>query len=91
MRVATGTSGFRQMTQDMVLEILKKIQAELRSHTRALATLQQDVRMIRAAVNDIAKVGVTSGEIEAIHFDLNRLQQQFVELDTRINELEAKS
>jgi hypothetical protein len=76
-------------TDNLVLEQLRRIRAVLDTHTTTLTSLQQDVRMIRAAVNDIAKVNVTSGEIEAIHHDLNRLQQQFSEHDVRLNQLET--
>jgi hypothetical protein len=50
---------------------LKMDMAELRRqgniHARALDILSQDTRMIRAAVNDIARVDVTAGEVEAMH------------------------
>jgi hypothetical protein len=31
------------------------------------------MRLIRAAVNDIARVDVTSREVEALHHDVNRV------------------
>jgi hypothetical protein len=69
-----------------VLEILRGLQtdiaglktdvAELRRqgniHARTLDILSQDARMIRAAVNDITRVDVTAGEVEAMHDDINR-------------------
>ena len=68
--------------------------AELRKqaggHTRTLNVLQQDVRLIRAAVNDIARVDVTSGEVEALHHDLNRLQQEVSELAARVEVIERR-
>ena len=79
------------MANDLVLEILKKLQASfgrLESRVDALMEMHQDIRMIRSAVNDIAKVNVTSGEIEAIHVDLNRLQQRYIDLDARLHALE---
>jgi hypothetical protein len=77
--------------QPVVLEILKKLQAgqsRLEARVEALMAMQEDIRMIRAAVNDIAAVNVTSGEIGAIHHDLNRLQQRIIELDGRLHRLE---
>jgi len=59
-------------------------------HTRTLDILSQDTRMIRAAVNDIAKVDVTAGEVEAMHEDLNRLRHEVSELTVRIEELEGR-
>jgi hypothetical protein len=51
------------MANDLVLEILKKLQASigrLESRVDGLMEMHQDIRMIRSAVNDIAKVNVTS-------------------------------
>jgi hypothetical protein len=79
------------MANGLVLEILKKLQpsiGRLESRVDALMEMHQDIRMIRSAVNDIAKVNVTSGEIEAIHVDLNRLQQRYIDLDARLHALE---
>lgn len=66
------------------------LQRQAGSHTRTLNVLQQDVRMIRAAVNDIARTDVTSGEVEALHHDLNRLQQDFADLAARVDVIEGR-
>jgi DnaJ-domain-containing protein 1 len=42
--------------------------------------MQQDVRMIRAALNDMARTNVTAGEVEAIHTDINRLNADYRDL-----------
>lgn len=55
---------------------------------RSIDVLQHDVRALRAAFNDFAKTQVTTGEIEALHFDLDRLQTENRELATRIATLE---
>jgi hypothetical protein len=89
--------------EDLILEKLRRIEDTLGTHTerlrrveagqsanaKILNLLQQDARAIRAAVNDLAKVGVTSGEIEAMHTDLGRLQEDVRELQTRVNLLET--
>jgi len=59
-------------------------------HTRTLDILLQDTRMVRGAVNDMAKETVTAGEVEAIHHDLNRLQQQVSELTARLEIVEGR-
>ena len=73
---------------------LKTDMAELRRqgniHARALDILSQDTRMIRAAVNDIARVDVTAGEVEAMHDDINRLRTEVTELTVRVDELEGR-
>jgi len=62
------------MTENVVLEILRGIQTDIAGlktdvtelrrqgniHARTLDILSQDTRMIRAAVNDIARVDVTA-------------------------------
>src|SRR5215471_5120248 len=99
------------MTENVVLEILRVIQADIsglktdlasvkadlstvktdvRGHTRLLDMLQQDVRLIRAAVNDIARVDVTSGEVEALHHDVNRVQREIAQLVERVEAIEER-
>src|SRR5215467_11122157 len=41
------------------------VSPQLRIHTRTLNILLQEGRMVRAAVNDIARENVTPGEVEA--------------------------
>jgi hypothetical protein len=76
------------------MSVLRSDVGEIRvqgiGHTRLLGILQQDTRMIRAAVNDIAKTEVTSGEVEALHHDLNRLQQDFADLAARVEVIEKR-
>jgi len=86
------------------LEILRAIQTDLasvkadmagvkldvRKHTNLLDILLQDVRMIRSAVNDIARTNVTSGEIGALHHDVTRMQQGLAELEARVEAIEAR-
>jgi chromosome segregation ATPase len=66
------------------------LQRQGASHTRTLDVLRQDVRMIRAAVNDIARTDVTSGEVEALHHDLNQLQRDFADLAARVDLIEGR-
>jgi ubiquinone biosynthesis protein UbiJ len=56
--------------------------------SRSLAVLHQEVRALRAAFNDFAKTNVTSGEIEALHADVNRVQAENAELSTRLATVE---
>src|SRR5262249_25839672 len=59
------------------------VKTELRIHTRTLNILLQEGRMVRAAVNDIARENVTPGEVEAIHHDLNQLRHDISALPAR--------
>jgi chromosome segregation ATPase len=66
------------------------IKTEQRTHTRTLNVLRQETRMIRAAVNDLAKENVTPGEIEAIHEDLNQLRQDVDSLITKVEVIQEE-
>jgi prefoldin subunit 5 len=56
----------------------------------AIETLRHDVRTLRAAINDMARVNITAGEVEALHDDIDRLQTKQLELETRIATLERR-
>jgi chromosome segregation ATPase len=87
---------------DLVVQILRAIQGEVAtlradiaevrlevtSHTRQLNALQQDVRMVRSAINDMARAAPTVGEIEALHTDVNRVQAENAELAAKVATLE---
>jgi chromosome segregation ATPase len=55
---------------------------------RALTVLQQDMRSLRAAFNDFARTNITAGEVEALHFDVNRVQAENAELQARLATVE---
>jgi ubiquinone biosynthesis protein UbiJ len=55
---------------------------------RSIGEIRQELRMVRAAINDIAKTNITSGEVEALHDDVNRLQDRQNELEARLLTLE---
>src|SRR5258708_16653085 len=74
-----------RLTADM-----SAVKTELRVHTRTLDILLQEGRLLRAAVNDIAKENVTPGEVEAIHHDLNRLRHEVSELTVRVEMIEER-
>ena len=60
------------------------LRLEATAHTRVLDILSQDVRLLRGAVNDMAKESVTAGEMEAVHHDLNRMGLEVARLGARI-------
>ena len=88
------------MTEDAVLEILKKIQSDLADLAplkrqvpgivRTLNVVKQDVRMIRSTIHDMGKTRVTEGEIETLHEDVNRVQADISDLVTRVEQLEGQ-
>jgi FtsZ-binding cell division protein ZapB len=71
--------------ENLILRKLNRIEAL----AQAIPVLQQDIRMLRDAVNDFARENVTAGEIESVHTDLNRLQEKTLDLDTRLRALEG--
>jgi prefoldin subunit 5 len=54
----------------------------------AIETLRHDLRLVRAAINDMARTNVTAGEVEAMHADIDQMQTKQLELETRIVTLE---
>jgi hypothetical protein len=89
---------------DLTLELLRgelaPICDELRRHsaqldglpilTRNIIVLHKEVRQLRAAFNDFARTNVTSGEIEALHTDVNKAMADNRALEVRIATLERR-
>jgi hypothetical protein len=69
---------------------LDRVVVEQRTHSRLLDVLKQEGRLLRSAVNDIAKENVTPGEVEAIHQDLTQLQHDVVSLQVRMDQIEER-
>jgi hypothetical protein len=44
--------------------------------------------MTRAAINDIARVNITAGEVEAMHTDIDRTMARQDAIETRLATLE---
>jgi ubiquinone biosynthesis protein UbiJ len=77
--------------QREILERMKPMAAKLDglpTINRALTVVQQELRALKAAFNDFARTNVTTGEIEALHEDVNRVMAQQTELETRLATLE---
>ena len=55
---------------------------------RNLTVTQQEVRTLKAAFNDFALTNPTTGEIEALHADVNRVQAENAELTVKVATLE---
>jgi hypothetical protein len=56
----------------------------------AIDVLQRDVRMVKSAVNDLAKTNITAGEVEALHEDLQRVIARQDDFETRLLVLEER-
>src|SRR5258708_2113039 len=81
--VATHTRMLDMLRQDTML-----IRGVLSGHTRALDIAGYADGSLRR--QRYAKETVTAGEVEAIHHDLNRLQQQVSELTARLEIVEGR-
>ena len=57
----------------------------------AVETLRQDLRLTRAAINDISRVNITAGEVEAMHTDLNRTMARQDAIETRLATIERRT
>src|SRR6266849_1859378 len=55
---------------------------------RTVTVIQQEVRSLKAAFNDFALTNPTTGEIEALHSDVNRVQAENAELAVKVATLE---
>jgi chromosome segregation ATPase len=71
-----------------VRERLDSIDIHMKSADRNITILLQDTRMIRAAVNDIAREHVSAGEVEALHQDVTRLAERMSTVEVRLDQLE---
>lgn len=56
----------------------------------AISLLQRDVRLMRAAINDMGRTNITAGEVEAMHTDIDRALAQIRELSARLVTLETR-
>jgi ubiquinone biosynthesis protein UbiJ len=54
----------------------------------AVETLRQDVRMTRAAINDMARINITAGEVESMHTDIDRTMARQDAIEARLATLE---
>ncbi len=52
--------------------------------------LQRDVRIVRGALNGMARTNVASGEIEAVHTDVNQMRADMHEMEIRLDLLEKE-
>jgi predicted nucleic acid-binding Zn-ribbon protein len=57
---------------------------------RAINTIHQEQLMMKAAINEIARTQFTSGEVQALHDDVNSVQATHLQLETRILTLERE-
>ena len=57
---------------------------------RAISTIHQEQRMMKIAINEMARAQFTSAEVEALHSDVNSVQATHLELETRILTLERE-
>jgi chromosome segregation ATPase len=57
---------------------------------RAISTIHQEQRMMKIAINEMARAQFTSAEVEALHSDVNSVQATHLELETRIVTLERE-
>ena len=80
---------------DITLEDVRAELAPIRARVdglpligEAIAVLQRDVRMVRAAINDMGKTNITAGEVEAMHEDIDRVQLRQTEIETRLATVE---
>jgi uncharacterized protein YoxC len=84
-----------QAKVDKIEATLHTIDSRISGHNIAVSlltdqmnTLQQDVRMVRAAINEAIRI--TKGEVEAIHTDINRLERSYFDLAAKVEVIAAR-
>jgi DNA repair ATPase RecN len=60
---------------------------ELRDDAR---DVRADIRMVKAAINDMARINITAGEVETLHAELDRLADAQIDIRARLALLEQK-
>jgi hypothetical protein len=82
--IQAGMEGVQADMKD-VQTIVKDIQAEQRNQRQVNGWIRQNIRMHKTALNDFERTRVSTGEIEAIHEELNgvidRIDDLFAEVD----------
>jgi hypothetical protein len=90
----TTNDEFREILRSELKPVLSElafIRARLVIIGGAIDVLQLDVRMVKSAVNDLAKTNITAGEVEALHEDLQRVIAKQDDLETRLLVLEEST
>ena len=67
------------------------VKTELRVHTETFDVLLQEGRTLRGTISDAGRRGISRGEVEAIHDDLNRLRHEMSALTVRIDMIEERA
>lgn len=57
---------------------------------KAIEVLQRDVRLLRSAVNDMARVNLTAGEAQALHDDVDQTMILVRDLAARVATIEQE-
>jgi DNA repair ATPase RecN len=60
---------------------------ELRDDVREL---RRETRLVKAAINDMARVNITAGEVEVLHEELDKVASAQVDIRARLTLLEQK-
>jgi len=57
---------------------------------QAIEAMRHEMRLLRAAINDMARVNITAGEVEALHADVDKAQSGYAELGARLATIERR-
>ena len=71
-----------------ILDRLEPLVAGIPLIHRNIEALRREAREIRAAVNDLAALQMTSGEAAALHADVDKTMTKQDELETRLTVVE---
>ena len=92
MRIQSSIVALDEKTQASLADLDKKFTTQLTDLDKKFTTqntiLAQDVRLIRAGIQDIVRTRVTAGEVDVLHEDMSKLQLGLTALAIRVEALE---
>ena len=86
----TGDDDIRAILETIKIQVsgLPLMGATLYELREDIRELRRETRLVKAAINDMARINITAGEVEALHDDIDRLAGEQSEIKARLNLLE---
>ena len=86
----TGDDDIRAILETIKIQVsgLPLMGATLYELREDIRELRRETRLVKAAINDMARINITAGEVEALHDDIDRLAGEQSDIKARLNLLE---
>jgi DNA repair ATPase RecN len=83
LAAALATISAKLETIEIKLNGLPLMAASLHELRYDVRELRRETRLVKAAINDMARVNITAGEVEALHDELDRIADAQVDIRAR--------